>query len=323
MMLSPKISVIVPIYKTERYLQGCIDSILSQTFCDFELLLIDDGSPDNSGKLCDKYVSKDSRVRVFHKKNGGVSSARNIGIENANGEWIYFLDSDDALYPNTFSILLKNICEDVAYVMAGYVIYNEVGEEIYSISTKRTDVINARDAISQMFAPKDYLYHGYLWNKLFRLDIIKRNNLRFAENIYFNEDRLFNVLYLRNIGDKKCIYMTEPVYKYIERSGSAMSTLKRGYNPKFATDLTAFISMLKVLKYDRDYKNMLLCKQLSYSSYIYNVYLMKKFGSYTKDQDMLMYRELRQQLSFIDIVYLQFRRWLGRLKCKILNIRDV
>lgn len=93
----PKISVIVPVYNTEQYLPRCIDSILSQTFTDFELLLIDDGSKDNSGKICDEYAAKDSRIRVFHKKNGGATSARILGINNSCGEFICFVDSDDSM----------------------------------------------------------------------------------------------------------------------------------------------------------------------------------------------------------------------------------
>jgi len=93
--MNPKISVIVPVYKAEAYLRRCVNSILAQTFQDFEVLLIDDGSPDKSGKICDDYVKKDSRVRVFHKENGGVSSARNLGLDNAVGRYIAFVDSDD------------------------------------------------------------------------------------------------------------------------------------------------------------------------------------------------------------------------------------
>ena len=91
----PIMSVIVPVYNTEQYLHRCIDSILTQTYTDFELLLIDDGSKDKSGDICDEYALKDSRIRVFHKENGGVSSARNLGLDNAAGEWITFVDSDD------------------------------------------------------------------------------------------------------------------------------------------------------------------------------------------------------------------------------------
>lgn len=94
-MIRPKVTIIVPVYNVEKYLTCCIGSILSQSFKDFELLLIDDGSSDLSGEICDDYVEKDARIRVFHKENGGVSSARNLGLENAQGEWICFIDSDD------------------------------------------------------------------------------------------------------------------------------------------------------------------------------------------------------------------------------------
>ena len=99
---NPKISVIVPVYNVEKYLHRCVDSILAQTFNDFELLLIDDGSKDKSGAICDEYAAKDSRVRVFHKENGGVSSARNLGLENAKGDWIIFIDSDDWIADDMF-----------------------------------------------------------------------------------------------------------------------------------------------------------------------------------------------------------------------------
>ena len=95
----PKISVIVPVYNTEKYLHRCIDSVLAQTFTDWELLLIDDGSKDTSGSICDKYAAKDKRIRVFHKENGGVSSARNLGRDYAQGEWVTFVDSDDYIEP--------------------------------------------------------------------------------------------------------------------------------------------------------------------------------------------------------------------------------
>ncbi|MGN0202626.1 MAG: glycosyltransferase family 2 protein, partial [Candidatus Cryptobacteroides sp.] len=103
----PKISVIVPVYNAESTIRRCVDSILAQTFTDFECLLIDDGSKDRSGEICDEYAAKDSRVRVFHKENGGVSSARNVGLDNAKGEWVTFVDSDDwidSYYLSSFEI---------------------------------------------------------------------------------------------------------------------------------------------------------------------------------------------------------------------------
>ena len=100
-------SVIVPVYNVEKYLKECLDSILSQTFKDFELILVNDGSKDSSPAICDEYAEKDSRVKVIHKENGGQSTARNMGIEKATGEFAVFLDSDDLLSPNTFEILIE------------------------------------------------------------------------------------------------------------------------------------------------------------------------------------------------------------------------
>ena len=103
----PKVSVIVPVYKVEKYLPECIESVLAQTFTDFELILVDDGSPDNSGKICDDYATRDSRIRVFHKENGGVSSARNLGIEKASGEWIALIDGDDHWLPKHLANIVR------------------------------------------------------------------------------------------------------------------------------------------------------------------------------------------------------------------------
>ena len=104
---APKVSIIVPVYKAEKYLQRCVDSILAQTFTDFELLLVDDGPPDSSGIISDRYAATDPRVHVFHKPNGGVSSARNLGIDNARGEWLMFVDADDTISKNLFQISSK------------------------------------------------------------------------------------------------------------------------------------------------------------------------------------------------------------------------
>lgn len=110
----PKISVIVPIYRVEAYLAECMDSILSQTYQDFELILVDDGSPDNCGAICDEYAEKDSRIRVIHQKNGGLSAARNAGLDIAQGEYVTFVDSDDVLHPNYLEYLMRGLAENQA-----------------------------------------------------------------------------------------------------------------------------------------------------------------------------------------------------------------
>lgn len=112
MNAQPLVSVIVPVYNVEPYLPRCIDSILSQTYSDFELLLIDDGSSDNSGRICDEYAEKDGRIRVFHKENGGVCSARNVGLDNANGKWFFLFDSDDMVSPLLMEHCMKAVSEN-------------------------------------------------------------------------------------------------------------------------------------------------------------------------------------------------------------------
>ena len=233
-----KISIIVPIYNTEQCLPRCIDSILSQSFTDFELLLIDDGSIDGSGAICDAFAEKDNRVRVLHKDNGGVSSARNIGLIEAKGEWICFADSDDELLPDGLKVMAEGISKEVSLVMAGYVICDDNGKLIYSIDKLISYLIDPRQAVKEMFIPTDYGYYGYIWCKLFRLSEIRKNKIRFSEDVFFDEDRLFLTQYICAM-EKSAYYNTKPVYMYYERSGSAMMLLKKRFNPQFVTDFDA------------------------------------------------------------------------------------
>ena len=196
---NPKISVIVPVYNVEKYLPRCIDSILTQTFTDFELLIIDDGSTDNSSKICDEYAKKDARVRVFHKENGGVGSARNMGICEAKGQWICFVDSDDWLEINCYSSLMED--DDVAdltyfgcccrFIDGGSTSYSP--PSFYSIDRNKVE--------EKLACLKDNTQHfeylGYTWNKLFRKDIIDRQQIFFINGLTLREDELFTLSYAR------------------------------------------------------------------------------------------------------------------------------
>lgn len=119
-MDKPLISIIIPVYNSDKTINRCVDSILSQTFNNWELLLIDDGSTDRSGELCDEYSAKDQRIKVFHKKNGGVSSARNLGLNNVKGEWITFCDSDDFVYPNWLKNYVDNISDGIDLICQAF-----------------------------------------------------------------------------------------------------------------------------------------------------------------------------------------------------------
>jgi len=316
MLCQPQISVIVPVYNTEKYLHQCVDGILSQSFTDFELLLIDDGSTDGSGVICDAYAEKDKRVRVFHKENGGVSSARNLGLDKAKGEWIYFPDSDDITVENAFDAMMKLVSKGVDYVMCGYEVYDEGGNCTYAISERKRQVITRDEALMEMFAPSDYRYQGYLWNKLYRVSIIRDNNLRFVKGIKFNEDRLFNVEYLCcSEGDVE--YSTAPIYQYVERSNSAMSSLTQRFNPSFLTDLDAFVKMGDLL---RENKLGITLKEAHYQAMLSSVNRMysicQKF-----DQFNIKWRFAIESRFFKGVGSRLFiKRWANKFERKVSKI---
>lgn len=190
---SPKISIIVPVYNTEQYLCRCIDSVMAQTYTDFELLIIDDGSTDSSGTICDEYAAQDTRVRVFHKENGGVSSARNVGLDNARGEWITFVDSDDYIEENFLKSFEGNLDADL-------VVGNTV---LITFPTgKRTKhhciPFGCYMDLGHFFS--SYLSESILrvpWGKLYRTR--RLSDLRFNESVQIGEDMLFNLQYFQKL----------------------------------------------------------------------------------------------------------------------------
>ena len=185
------VSIIVPVYNTEKYVPLCIKSILCQSFIDFELLLVDDGSTDNSGKICDEYTEKDSRIHVFHKENGGVSSARNLGLDNAIGEYVTFVDADD--------ILTKSYLEHLSETDADLVIsgYQKFGSSIIKDCPNSSVIYDLIDIPTHWNTPPTMKYlYCFCWAKRFRTSIIRKSNIRFNESLFFSEDMCFNLLYM-------------------------------------------------------------------------------------------------------------------------------
>lgn len=190
---SPKISVIVPVYNVEQFLPRCIDSILTQTFTDFELLLIDDGSKDNSGKICDEYAKKDERIRVFHKENRGVSFARNLGLYNAMGEWVAFIDSDDFIETNYLYNLIKLIICNEQLIIVGY---KSFGGNNKLFNRFKPQTLNKDDLIKYVFKEGILIYYASPWGKLYNLKVLKDNKIIFPQNVSWGEDRIFNIMYI-------------------------------------------------------------------------------------------------------------------------------
>lgn len=244
-----KLSIIIPIYNTEAYLPRCIDSILSQSFTDYELLLIDDGSIDNSGSICDKYAQQDNRIKVFHKKNGGICSARNTGLDHAQGEWIYFVDSDDELMPEGLRTLVDCISDDVDVVMGGYEQYDLDGNLIQTEQKHSIQTLSRRDSLLVLFPEHTiiYSYLGYVWNRLFRKRIIQDHSLRFDDTVGTKEDTLFVTQYLCK-SNGKTRFTTTPIYKYIAHENSTMHSLLFRYNPKYTDSFNAVVKMHNAIR---------------------------------------------------------------------------
>ena len=210
-----KISVIVPVYNVENYISKCLDSILAQTHTDIEVICVNDGSTDNSGKILDEYASHDSRVQVFHKENGGVSSARNLALENATGEYIGFVDSDDYIDPHMYLSLLSALEEqdaDIAECSIAYVYENGATKNGVVRKYHLTD----RKQILKAFFLKEI---GIInCTKLFRHDICA--GIKFSEEYKIGEDSLFLYQALKN--SKKIIGIDTVGYYYLQRESSVM-----------------------------------------------------------------------------------------------------
>lgn len=184
MSTNPQISVIIPVYNAEKTLNRCLNSIIAQDFKDFEVLLVDDGSTDDSGKICDEYAAKDDRFKVFHKKNGGASSARNIGLDNAKGEYITFCDADDYTEANWLDVFISNI-KDYDIVVSSF---NQIEKKISNKRVFSYDVHNV-DLVWALLKLDGG--PGFLWNKCFKNEIIKGKKIRFNESYKIWEDEEF------------------------------------------------------------------------------------------------------------------------------------
>lgn len=214
--MNPVISIIIPVYNAEKYLKKCIDSVLNQTFTNFEILLINDGSSDDSGVVCDKYAQKDSRVLVFHQENRGPSAARNLGLDNVKAEWICFVDSDDWVKENYLNNLIISIEPDVDLVIGGFTQRSNTTIKTQTL-TEANLIVSSRnkELVLNKFALFNY---SYPVAKLFRSEIISENLIRFHTKMIMFEDTIFLMEYLKHSDFFKLINSKD--YQYILNEGS-------------------------------------------------------------------------------------------------------
>lgn len=215
------ISVIVPVYNVENYLDECIQSIVKQTFRDMEIILVDDGSTDSSGMLCDKWAKKDERIKVIHKQNGGLSSARNAGIDAVQGKYIIFVDSDDYWIGTDCLAYLYDTAEkfDADVVRGEYIAVNDKGERIKTIIKNKSEYSN-KPLDSATFYTKAIAGENFSWLYFFKRNSI--NTLRFDEERKFQEDIDFNIKYFST--PRKCLYVDNRFYAYRKREASIITT---------------------------------------------------------------------------------------------------
>ncbi|SCJ80079.1 Chondroitin polymerase [Anaerotruncus sp. 2789STDY5834896] len=223
-MSKPSISIIIPVFNASCYLSRCIKSIRGQSFVAWELIVVDDGSTDDSADIYHRFASLDNRIHIFRQKNAGPSSARNTGIRHAKGDYVVFVDADDWLEPNmlaTLHALIKT--SDLA--LCGYYrdffkphknIFKEISVTIPSTTLHLYDIDNT--VFNELYK-KSYL--NALWNKLYRNDFIKKNSLCFREDIQIGEDLLFNLAYLSNINTIRI--SSEPLYHYVEENSRSLT----------------------------------------------------------------------------------------------------
>jgi glycosyltransferase involved in cell wall biosynthesis len=206
----PLISVIIPVYNVEKYLNTCLQSIINQTYKNIEIIIINDGSTDNSLTICEKYKSKDSRIILFTQENKGVSASRNLGIDNATGSWINFVDGDDFLDLETYENLTKLINNEIDVIQFGVraIKNNIVFKEKHCQKLLEISDLN-----------KSLKFVSSAWNNLIKFDLIKQNNLYFVDNMKYNEDMLF--MYQVFINAKKSIINDKIYYNQVVSENSA------------------------------------------------------------------------------------------------------
>lgn len=250
--MSKKVSVIIPVYNVELYIRECLESVVNQQYDNLEILLIDDGSDDSSGQICDEYALMDSRVRVVHKKNGGVSSARNCGLEIASGDYVYFADADDFLFRDTIVTLCSLIMDhDIAMCMMQKF---DNGLDVIQKESKYKTTMEIDAIVSDILTGSNS--SGFLWNKLFKAEIIKEKKLFFNTKVHHYEDQLFILEYLDR--ESRAAFSDSVIYAYRNTPGSALNS---GINNKSATMIYA-----RELIYNRS-KELTINQQIISSEY--------------------------------------------------------
>lgn len=244
--MGPLVSIIVPIYNAEKYLNRCVNSLLNQTYGNLEILLVDDGSLDKSSRICDTYEKQDSRVKAIHKENGGVSLARNTGLEKSTGDFIVFLDSDDYAEEDLIQTALSSISQAEVIVWSYFVDFIDSEEFRYRYKVvKLPDGNYITDKINTLELSEDFVGSlGYVWNKMYKADFIRRNSYKFDVNVSLFEDLVFNAEVLA--AADAVVFINVPLTHYNQRQETTLGT--KFHKDYFSLKLMSLNSIYSLLK---------------------------------------------------------------------------
>ena len=243
--MSPRFSIIVPVYNAENYLRDCLRSLRSQTCSDFEVILVDDGSTDDSLRLLGTFRAQDQRFQIYHQDHHGVSCARNVGLENAVGDYVCFVDADDQVAP-FYLVDLYQAMGEADSSMCGFKKIDLLShEDCVIVPQKKIETLE--ENLSEFYAAGPTDWQRYLWNRMFRRSIIQKNNLRFREDIHYKEDGLFVVQYLcASTGMVGCV--DKVLYYYYRNASGAMSKTWHTFDEKIITNLYAHRLMIETMR---------------------------------------------------------------------------
>lgn len=274
-----KISVVVPVYKVEEYLDTCINSIITQTFRDLEIILVDDGSPDRCGEICEEYAKKDTRIKVIHKANGGLSDARNVGFEASSGEFISFIDSDDYIHPTMLQKLYE-VCRKNNLKMAGcdfqYIFDNS--DTVISGSTGITEVLSAEEFFLRIIDTHKFL-EMTAWNKLYHRSL-------FANGVRYPKGKLFEdqgTTYRFVFQNEKIAHVSEPLYSYRKQRAGAITSQNYSLREKDRIEMTSHM-----VEYVKKYHPNIVTEVITYKVINCNLGILNtmiKAGA--KDKEMI------------------------------------
>lgn len=275
------ISIIIPIYNVEKYIHRCVDSVINQTYQNLEIILVDDGSPDNCGKICDEYATKDTRIKVIHKENGGLSDARNYGIESATGEWLFFLDSDDWIYPQTIEKLYDAAIKN--NVSVSLCTYFKSDNEWCGVDT----TVEAEEWLPKDLYIKKYIIATNAWAKLYRRDCFK--DIRYPVG-KIHEDAF--VTYRILFAQDRLAFIQQPYYSYFDNNESITG---RPWNTDRVVILEALQEQLAFFKSLGDRDLIEVCEKRNY------FYLVKQFTEAKKANCKEVYKRLTRKAFFLTL----------------------